>query len=72
MNVADESSVQDPLEFGGYFQEEYCKAAPLDENHELSEVVTDVDSSSSPRDKEKSEEDGESDELLGCVFAFSE
>ncbi|KAL2942241.1 Autophagy-related protein 18h [Bienertia sinuspersici] len=72
MNVADESSVPDPLDFGGYFQEEYCKAAPLDEIHELSEVVTDVDSSSSPREKEKSEEDGENDELLGCVFAFSE
>ncbi|KNA09193.1 hypothetical protein SOVF_155860 [Spinacia oleracea] len=72
MNVADESSVQDPLDFGGYFEEEYCKAAPLDESHELSEVVTDVDSSSSPREKEKSEEDGENDDLLGGVFAFSE
>ncbi|XP_021742467.1 autophagy-related protein 18h-like isoform X2 [Chenopodium quinoa] len=72
MNVADESSVQDPLDFGGFFEEEYCKAGPLDESHELSEVVTDVDSSSSPREKEKSEEDGENDELLGGVFAFSE
>lgn len=72
MNVAEESSVQDPLDYGGYFEEEYCKAAPLDESHELSEVVTDVDSSSSPREKAKSEEDGESDELLGGVFAFSE
>ena len=72
MNVADESSVPDPLDFAGYFQEEYCKAAPLDESHELSEVVTDIDSSSSPREKEKSEEDGENDELLGGVFDFSE
>lgn len=72
MNVADESSVPDPLDFGGYFEEEYCKAAPLDESHELSEVITDIDSSSSPREKEKSEEDGENDELLGGVFAFSE
>lgn len=71
MNVADESSVQDPLDFGGYFEEEYCKSAPLEERHELSEVVTDVDSSGSPREKEKSEE-GENDEMLGCVFAFSE
>ncbi|XP_057515043.1 autophagy-related protein 18h-like [Amaranthus tricolor] len=69
MNVADESSVQDSLDFGGYYQEEYCKAATLDEGHE---VITDVDSSSSPREKAKSEEDGENDELLGGIFAFSE
>jgi len=73
MNVVDEGSTQDPLDFGGYFQEEYCKGAPLDESHEMSEAVTDVDSSSSPRVKEKPEEDGEEeDEMLGGIFAFSE
>jgi len=72
MNVVDEGSVQDRLDLGGYFQEEYCKAAPLDGSHEMSEAATDVDSSSSPRGKEKSEEDGENDEMLGGVFAFSE
>ncbi|KAH9603978.1 hypothetical protein KSS87_023581 [Heliosperma pusillum] len=69
MNVVDEGSVQDPLDFGGLFEEEYCKATSLDENHE---VVTDVDSSSSPREKDKSEEDGDNDEMLGGVFDFSE
>ncbi|XP_074292757.1 autophagy-related protein 18h-like [Silene latifolia] len=69
MNVVDEGSVQDPLDFGGLFEEEYCKAASLDENHE---VVTDVDSSSSPREKDKSEEDGDNDDMLGGVFDFSE
>lgn len=74
MNIVDEGSTQDPLGFGGYFQEEYCKGAPLDESHEMSEAVTDVDSSSSPRVKEKPEEDGEEeeDEMLGGIFAFSE
>ncbi|KAK9735381.1 hypothetical protein RND81_04G202600 [Saponaria officinalis] len=72
MNVVDEGSVQDPLDFGGFLEEEYCKAAPLDETHEVSEVVTDVDSSSSPREKEKSEEDGDNDDMLGGVFDFSE
>ncbi|KAL9233274.1 hypothetical protein vseg_008295 [Gypsophila vaccaria] len=71
MNVVDEGSVPDPLDFGGFLEEEYCKAAPLDENHEVSEV-TDVDSTSSPREKEKSEEDGDNDDMLGGVFDFSE
>ncbi|GMH13181.1 hypothetical protein Nepgr_015022 [Nepenthes gracilis] len=72
MNLVDEGSVQDTLDFGQYFQEEYCKAAPLDECHDVAEVITDVDSSNSPCDREKSEEEGESDEMLGGVFAFSE
>lgn len=73
MNVVDEGSVQDRLDLGGYFQEEYCKAAPLlDGSHEMSEAATDVGSGSSPREKEKSEEDGENGEILGGVFAFSE
>lgn len=74
MNVVDEGSTQDPLDFGGYFQEEYCKGATLDESHEMSEAVTDADSSSSPCDKEKAEEDEdeEDDEMLGGIFAFSE
>lgn len=72
MNLVDEGSVQDRLDLGGYFQEEYCKAVPLNGSHEMSEAATDVDSSSSPREKEKSEEDGENDEMIGGIFAFSE
>ncbi|KAK9293064.1 hypothetical protein L1049_021048 [Liquidambar formosana] len=74
INTLYEGPVQDPLDFGSYFQEEYCKASALDRSHELAEVVTDVDSSSSPCDREKSEEDGDddNDDMLGGVFAFSE
>lgn len=64
--------MHDQLDFGNYFQEGYCKAASQDESHELTEVVTDVDSSASPCNKANSEEDGDSDDMLGGVFAFSE
>ncbi|GAB4835876.1 hypothetical protein Ancab_000794 [Ancistrocladus abbreviatus] len=60
MNLVDEGSIQDLVDFGQYFQEEYCK------------VGTDVDSSNSTCDKEKSEEDAETDEIIGGIFAFSE
>ncbi|KAJ0979687.1 hypothetical protein J5N97_015161 [Dioscorea zingiberensis] len=53
-----------------YFHEGYCKVSELDDCRELSEVVTDVDSSSSHCEREKPEEDG--DDMLGGVFAFSE
>ncbi|KAL7235013.1 hypothetical protein ACSBR1_018482 [Camellia fascicularis] len=76
MNILDEGPVHDdmhdPLDFGQYFEEEYCKASIQDECPELTEVVTDVDSSNSPCDKEKSEEDGDDDDMLGGVFVFSE
>ncbi|CAK9174681.1 unnamed protein product [Ilex paraguariensis] len=76
MNILDEGPVHqdmhDPLDFGQYFQEGYCKASPHDECRELTEVCTDIDSSNSPYEKEKSEEDAESDDMLGGVFSFSE
>ncbi|KAF5946188.1 hypothetical protein HYC85_016416 [Camellia sinensis] len=76
VNILDEGPVhedmRDPLDFGQYFEEGYCKASSHDECPELTEVVTNVDSSNSPCDKEKSEEDGDNDDLLGGVFAFSE
>ncbi|GMH10453.1 hypothetical protein Nepgr_012294 [Nepenthes gracilis] len=71
MNIVDEGSGQDLIDCGRHFQEEYCKALPLDECLEVAEVIPYVDSSNSPCDK-KSEEDGESDEMVGGVFAFSE
>ncbi|GAB4855496.1 hypothetical protein Ancab_024114 [Ancistrocladus abbreviatus] len=72
MNLVDEGSGQDSLDFGQYFQEEYCKASPPDDCRDMTEVVMDVDSSNSPRDKDKSEEDEETDESLVGMFAFSE
>lgn len=76
MKIIDEGPVHedmhDPVDFGQYFQEGYCKASATNDSHELSEVVTDIDSSNSPCDREKNEEDVESDGMLGGVFAFSE
>ena len=70
MNMLDEGPVNDSPDFEQFFQEEYCKALPLSACREPKEV-TDVDSSNSPCEREKSEEEGDNDELLG-VFAFSE
>ncbi|KAF2314934.1 hypothetical protein GH714_037209 [Hevea brasiliensis] len=62
-----------PLDFELSFQEGQYKALDLDECHRSTEVITDdVDSSGSHCEKEKPEEDGESDEFLGGMFAFSE
>ncbi|XP_052192300.1 autophagy-related protein 18h isoform X2 [Diospyros lotus] len=76
MNIIDEGLVHedmhDPLEFGQYFEEGYCNPSAHDECPELTGVVTDVDSTNSPCDKDKSEEDGDNDGMLGGVFAFSE
>lgn len=76
MNIIDEpvhEDMHDPIDFGQYFEEGYCKASSHDESPELTEAITDVESSNnSPCDKEKSEEDGDNDDMLGGVFAFSE
>ena len=74
MNSLDEGPVHDSLDFEQFFQEGYCKASADSECPESAEVVTDVDSSSSPCEREKSEEDGDNDndDMLGGVFAFSE
>lgn len=73
MKLIDEGPVHedmhDPIDFAQYFQEGYCKASA---NNELTEAVTDIDSSNSPYDREKAEEDAESDFMLGGVFFFSE
>lgn len=81
MNILDEGLVNGSLDFEHFFQEESCEASPLNECHKSAGVVTDVDNSSTPCDKQKSEEDGENDKseedsdsdgMLGGVFAFSE
>lgn len=54
------------------FPDGHCKALVHDGSNVLTEVVTDdVDSSSSHHEREQPE-DGENDEILGGLFAFSE
>jgi hypothetical protein len=48
MNILDEGLVHDSLDFEQFFQEGYCKASPLSDCRDTTEVVTDVDSNSSP------------------------
>lgn len=76
MNIIDEQTVNedicDPVDFGRFFQEGYCKASTNNELHEVTELVADMDSSSSPCNKEKPDDDGESDDMLGGVFDFFE
>lgn len=69
MNVTCEESIRDSPDFEQYFQEGYCKASV--DCHESTEVITDVDCSS-PCGREKSDEDGDNDDMLGDVFDFSE
>lgn len=76
MNIIDEQTVHenicDPVDFGQFFQEGYCKASTNNELNEVTELVADMDSSSSPCNKEIPDDDGESDDMLGGVFDFSE
>ncbi|CAN4111207.1 unnamed protein product [Withania somnifera] len=76
MNIIDEQTVHedigDPVDFGQFFQEGYCKASTSSELNEVAELVADMDSSSSPCKEEKPDDDGESDDMLGGVFDFSE
>ncbi|KAF5739504.1 hypothetical protein HS088_TW12G00710 [Tripterygium wilfordii] len=71
MNVIDEGPVNDSPDFEQFFREGYCNASTLSECHESTGIVTDVDSNS-PCDIEKCVEDGDNDDMLGGVFAFSE
>ncbi|KDP21528.1 hypothetical protein JCGZ_21999 [Jatropha curcas] len=64
-------TAENPSDFGLTFLEGHCEAS----NHDgcSTEVVNDdVGSSSSHYEKEKPEEDGENEEFLGGMFAFSE
>lgn len=69
MNVACEESIRDSPDYEQFFQEGYCKASV--DCHESTEATTDVDCSS-PCGREKSDEDGDDDDMLGNVFDFSE
>ncbi|KAK4379018.1 hypothetical protein RND71_000880 [Anisodus tanguticus] len=76
MHIIDEQIVHEdicvPVDFGQFFQEGYCKASTNNELNEVTELVADMDSSSSPCNKEKPDDDGDSDDMLGGVFDFSE
>lgn len=69
MNVMCEESIRDSPDYEQFFQEGYCKASV--DCHESTEVATDVDCSS-PCGREKSDEDGDNDDMPGDVFDFSE
>ena len=66
------STEQDLVDFG-HFQEGHYEILPHNECSKLTEVVNDdVSGSSNHCGKEKLEEDGENDEMLGGIFVFSE
>jgi hypothetical protein len=69
MHVTCVESIRDSLDYEQFFQEGYCKASV--DCHESAEVTTDVDCSS-PSGREKSDEDGDDDDMLGDIFDFSE
>ncbi|KAI4301849.1 hypothetical protein L6164_035089 [Bauhinia variegata] len=69
MEVTHVEPMHDSPDFGQFFQEGYCKASV--DYGQSTEVGTDVDCGS-PHGREKSEEDGDNDDLLGGVFDFSE
>ncbi|XP_078179016.1 autophagy 18h-like protein isoform X2 [Carex rostrata] len=66
--------INNSAEFTQYFHEGYCKitAPELDDCREVTEAVTDGDSNSSHCEREKPEEDGDNDDVIGGVFAFCE
>ncbi|WCJ43210.1 hypothetical protein M5689_023967 [Euphorbia peplus] len=71
MNIIDEDPTSYSLDFEQLFQEGYCEVSTLNKHHETSQANF-PDNSSTPCDMEKSEEDGDTDDMLGGVFAFSE
>eukprot|EP00262_Sarcandra_glabra_P010487 TRINITY_DN2576_c0_g2_i1.p1 TRINITY_DN2576_c0_g2~~TRINITY_DN2576_c0_g2_i1.p1 ORF type:complete len:191 (-),score=36.59 TRINITY_DN2576_c0_g2_i1:375-884(-) len=72
IHVEENGHLHNPVEFGQIFREGYCKISELSDCHDLTEVVTDAESSSSHCEREKTEDDGDNDDMLGGVFAFSE
>ncbi|XP_039029230.1 autophagy-related protein 18h-like isoform X2 [Hibiscus syriacus] len=71
LNMLDEGPVNESPDFEHFFREEYCKVLPSSACVEPSELPTDVDSNSSPCEREKSEE-GDNDDMFGGIFSFSE
>lgn len=71
LDHSENADSHNSVEFPQYFHEGYCKVSEIDDSRELTEAVTDADSSSSHCGREK-QEDGDNDDMLGGVFAFSE
>ncbi|KAJ3688093.1 hypothetical protein LUZ61_017257 [Rhynchospora tenuis] len=73
-NNQNSDLINNSVEFTQYFHEGYCNiAAPeLDDCREVTEAVTDGDSNSSHCERERPEEDGDNDDVIGGVFAFCE
>lgn len=71
-NNLDVGKIQEPQDFGQYFQEEYCTASTLDGSHQSADIIANVDNIPGNMEKSEEEEDGDNDDMLGCVFAFSE
>lgn len=65
------STYNNSTRFMQYFHEDYCNVSELDDCRELTEVVTDADSIGSHCERGKSE-DGDSEDVPGGVFAYSE
>ncbi|CAL9191272.1 unnamed protein product, partial [Musa hybrid cultivar] len=72
MEHAERSDSHNSVEFAQYFNEGYCQVSERDDCRELTEAVTDADSNSSHCEREKPEEDGDDDNMVGGIFAFSE
>lgn len=71
MEGSENADSRNSIEFTQYFHEGYCKVSEVDDCCESSEVVNDADSTSSHCGREK-QENGDNDDMLGGVFAFSE
>lgn len=69
MNVSSEESLRDSPDYEQFLRDGYCQASV--DCHGSAEVATDVDCSS-PSGREKSDEDGDNDDMVGDVFDFSE
>ena len=65
------STEQNPVDFG-HFQEGHYEILQHNECSKFTEVVNDDEGSSNHCCKEKLEDDGENDEMLGGIFVFSE
>ncbi|XWS36248.1 hypothetical protein CRYUN_Cryun20dG0069100 [Craigia yunnanensis] len=65
------STEQNLVDFG-HFQEGHYEILPYNECSKLTEVVNEDVGGSNHCGKEKLEEDGENDEMLGGIFVFSE
>ncbi|CAM8926059.1 unnamed protein product [Rhodiola kirilowii] len=71
-NNLGERAIQEPLDFGPYFHEEYCTASALDGSHQSADIIANVDNSPGNMEKSEEDEDANNDDMLGAVFAFSE